>query len=110
MMTLNEMRKGYEGEVAYQKHMLKNLGYWFQLYSIVSGIGIVMIYFFHAKNLFLDVMGILLLAVGALGMLLFGYAGWRGQQNVKAVIDDYEKKVDYLEKNAAKAQKKAKKR
>ncbi|MBU5326310.1 DUF202 domain-containing protein, partial [Lacticaseibacillus paracasei] len=30
-MTIDEMTKGYEKEVAYQKHMLKNLGYWFQL-------------------------------------------------------------------------------
>ncbi len=101
-MTLNEMRKGYEGEVAYQKHMLKNLGYWFQLCSILSGIGIVLIYFFHAKNILLNVVGAVLLVLGAVGMLLFGYTGWRGQQNVKAVIDDYEQKLDYLQKKTAK--------
>lgn len=101
-MTLNEMRKGYEGEVAYQKHMLKNLGYWFQLCSILSGIGIVLIYFFHAKNILLNVVGTGLLVLGAVGMLLFGYTGWRGQQNVKAVIDDYEQKLDYLQKKTAK--------
>ena len=31
-------------------------------------------------------------------MLLFGYTGWKGQQNVKAVIQDYENKIDYLYK------------
>lgn len=35
-------------------------------------------------------------------MLLFGYTGWRGQKNVKALVDDYQKKVDYLQKKARK--------
>ncbi|CDI43440.1 MAG: PTS fructose transporter subunit IA [Lactobacillus helveticus] len=26
-MTIEEMQKGYQNEVAYQKHMLRNLGY-----------------------------------------------------------------------------------
>ena len=76
-MTIGEMTKGYEQEVAYQKHMLKNLGYWFQLSTIF---------------------GIVLLVLGTLGMLAFGYSGWRGQQNVRAVVDDYEKKVQHFQK------------
>lgn len=95
-MTLDELRKGYEEEVAYQKHMLQNLGYWFQLATIISGIGIVIIYFYHARSLILKILGIILFVLGALGMLLFGYSGWKGQQNVRAVIDDYEKKVKCL--------------
>lgn len=79
-MTIDEMTKGYEKEVAYQKHMLKNLGYWFQLCTILSGVGIV------------------LLVLGALGMLMFGYSGWKGQQNVRAVVDDYDKKIKYFQK------------
>ena len=38
-MTIEEMQKGYQNEVAYQKHMLRNLGYWFQLFLTVSAIG-----------------------------------------------------------------------
>lgn len=98
-MTINEMHDGYKNEIAYQKHMLKNLGYWFQLCTAISGIGIVLIYFFHSKSLWLNILGIVLFIVGSLGMLLFGYTGWKGQQNVKAVIKDYEAKIDYLYKN-----------
>jgi hypothetical protein len=98
-MTLEEMHKGYENEVKYQKHMLKNLGYWFQLFTIISGIGIVLIYFFHSSNLLFKILGILLFIVGFLGMLLFGYTGWKGQQNIKALIQDYENKLEYLRKN-----------
>ncbi|SYW06635.1 PTS fructose transporter subunit IA [Oenococcus oeni] len=104
-MMIEEMRKGYEEEVAYQKHMLKNLGYWFQLCTAVSGIGIVSIYFFHAKNLWLNILGIVLFIFGAIGMLLFGYVGWRGQQNIKAIVDDYEKKINYLRKKMRKSPK-----
>ncbi|PDH85997.1 PTS fructose transporter subunit IA [Oenococcus oeni] len=104
-MTIEEMRKGYEEEVAYQKHMLKNLGYWFQLCTAMSGIGIVSIYFFHAKNLWLNILGIVLFIFGAIGMLLFGYVGWRGQQNIKAIVDDYEKKINYLRKKMRKSPK-----
>lgn len=95
-MKLAEMREGYEQEVAYQKQMLKNLGYWFQLCTIISGSGLVMIYFFHSRNSWLNVLGIVLFVLGALGMLLFGYTGWKGQQNVQAVVNDYEQKVAYL--------------
>jgi len=97
-MTIDEMHNGYKNEIAYQKHMLKNIGYWFQLCTAVSGIGIVLIYFFHSKNLWLNILGIILFILGSLGMLLFGYTGWKGQQNVKAVIQDYENKIDYLYK------------
>ena len=97
-MTIDEMTKGYVKEVAYQKHMLKNLGYWFQLCTILSGVGIVLIYFFHGKTLWLNIVGIVLLVLGALGMLMFGYSGWKGQQNVRAVVDDYDKKIKYFQK------------
>lgn len=46
MMTIQEMKTGYEEEVAYQKHMLKNLGYWIQLGTVTSGIGIVISYLY----------------------------------------------------------------
>ena len=95
-MTLEEMKKGYEGEVAYQKHMLRNIGYWFQLFTAISGVGIILIYFFHSANLWLNILGIVSFCIGALGMLLFGYTGWKGQQNIKAVIKDYEMKLNYV--------------
>ncbi|ALB29798.1 PTS fructose transporter subunit IA [Companilactobacillus heilongjiangensis] len=101
-MTFQEMKDGYEQEVTYQKHMLKNLGYWFQLFTILGGIGIVLIYFYHAQSSWLKILGIVLLVLGAFGMLLFGYSGWKGQQNVNALIDDYESKVDYLHKKSHK--------
>lgn len=98
-MTIQKMQKGYEQEVAYQKHMLKNMSYWFQLGSIISGMGIVLTYFFYHQNLWLTIAGGFMFVVGAFGMLLFGYAGWRGQQNINAVIDDFDKKIKYLENN-----------
>lgn len=95
-MTIQELKTGYQEEVTYQKHMLRNLGYWVQLCTVISGVGIVLTYFFHAKNLWLTILGIVLLVIGALGMLMFGYSGWKGQQNIKALINDYELKIDYL--------------
>ncbi|WP_127849444.1 DUF202 domain-containing protein [Lacticaseibacillus hulanensis] len=101
-MTIDELTKGYKEEVAYQKHMLKNLGYWFQLCTIISGIGIVLIYFFHKQNLWLNIIGIVLLIIGALGMLMFGYSGWKGQQNVRAVVDDYSQKINHFKDSTRK--------
>jgi len=97
-MTIEKMHDGYKNEISYQKHMLRNIGYWFQLFTAISGIGIVLIYFFHATNIWLNIVGIILFVIGSLGMLLFGYTGWKGQQNIKAVIKDYEDKIAYLEK------------
>ncbi|ATO56157.1 PTS fructose transporter subunit IA [Loigolactobacillus coryniformis subsp. coryniformis] len=96
-MTIQEMKKGYEQEVTYQKHMLRNLGYWFQLWTIISGIGIVLTYFFYRQNLWLCILGITLFVIGTLGMLVFGYAGWKGQQNIHAIIDDFDKKIEYFQ-------------
>ncbi|WDF82602.1 DUF202 domain-containing protein [Lacticaseibacillus pabuli] len=102
-MTIDEMREGYEKEVAYQKHMLRNLGYWFQLFTIISGCGLVLIYFFHGKTLWLTIMGWVFFVIGGLGMFMFGYTGWRGQKNVQAVVADYEAKINHLQKQARKA-------
>lgn len=103
-MTIEEMQKGYKNEVAYQKHMLRNLGYWFQLFFTVSAIGLVLIYYFRQTTTWLFVVGIVLMVVGLLGMFLFGYASWRGRQNVSLIIKDYEKKIaeiNKLDKNAS---------
>ncbi|KRM05695.1 MAG: DUF202 domain-containing protein [Liquorilactobacillus ghanensis] len=103
-MTIQEMEKGYKEEITYQKRMLKNLGYWFQLNAIISGIGIVLIYFFNHHNLWLNILGIALFIIGALGMLMFGYAGWKGQQNIHAIVNDFDQKINYFRKNYPKKQ------
>ncbi|HBQ42840.1 MAG TPA: PTS fructose transporter subunit IA, partial [Lactobacillus acetotolerans] len=54
-MTIEELRKGYMNEVKYQKHMLRNLQYWFQLFLTISDIGVVLIYYYHAKTTWLFV-------------------------------------------------------
>ena len=97
-MTIEEMQKGYQNEVAYQKHMLRNLGYWFQLFLTVSAIGLVLIYYFHQSTMWPFVIGIILMVVGVLGMFIFGYASWRGRQNVTLVTEDYEKKISEIKK------------
>ena len=59
-MTIEELRKGYVNEVNYQKKMLKNLKTWFNLFFMISAIGVVLIYYFHAKTLWLFIIGIVL--------------------------------------------------
>lgn len=97
-MTIEQMQDGYKNEVAYQKHMLRNLGYWFQLFLTVSAIGLVLIYYFHKNSIWLFVTGIILMVIGALGMFVFGYASWRGRHNVDLIIKDYEQKLKEIEK------------
>ncbi|MFC6171305.1 DUF202 domain-containing protein [Loigolactobacillus jiayinensis] len=99
-MTIQEMEKGYKQEIIYQKHMLRNLGYWFQLWTIISGVGIVLIYFFHHQSLWLSIFGTILFVLGSLGMLIFGYTGWKGQQNIHKIIVDFDKKIDYFQKKS----------
>ena len=43
-MTIEELKKGYVNEVNYQKKMLKNLKSWFNLFFMISTIGVVLIY------------------------------------------------------------------
>ncbi|GEP19787.1 hypothetical protein [Pediococcus argentinicus] len=95
-MTIQEMKNGYEQEVAYQKKMLRNVGYWFQLGTVVSGIGIVLLYFFHKTNFALTMLGIVMFIIGSISMLIFGYVGWRGQKNINALIDDFDKKIKFI--------------
>ena len=97
-MTIEEMQNGYKKEVNYQKHMLRNLGYWFQLFLTISAIGLVLIYYFHTSMLFFFIVGIILMVIGVLGMFTFGYASWRGRKNVDLVIKDYENKLAEIKK------------
>lgn len=92
-MTKSEMINGYQTEIAYQKHMLENLGRWLTLLFLVASIGFLLIYFFRQTNLILSILGYLLAFVGVFGMLLFGYGIYRGKQNVTKLIDDFERKL-----------------
>ena len=92
-MTIEELRKGYVNEVNYQKKMLKNLKSWFNLFFMISAIGVVLIYYFHTKALWLFIAGIFFFVLGVLGMSVFGYGQWKGRQNLNLLIDDYQQKV-----------------
>ena len=98
-MTIEELKKGYVNEVNYQKKMLKNLKSWFNLFFMISTIGVVLIYYYHAKTLWLFITGIVLFVLGALGMSIFGYGHWKGRQNLNLLIDDYQQKVTFFTKN-----------
>ena len=98
-MTIEELKKGYVNEVNYKKKMLKNLKSWFNLFFMISTIGVVLIYYYHAKTLWLFITGIVLFVLGALGMSIFGYGQWKGRQNLNLLIDDYQQKVTFFTKN-----------
>ena len=40
MVTKQELVKGYETEIKYQRHMLENLGRWFSLLFIIASIDV----------------------------------------------------------------------
>lgn len=91
-MTKSELIKGYETEIAYQKHMLENLGRWITLLLAVTSLGFLLIYFFN-KYIILLILGFVLMISGSLGMLLFGYGIYRGRKNIAKVINDFELKL-----------------
>ena len=93
IMTKSEMINGYQTEIAYQKHMIENLGRWLTLLFIVASVGFLLTYFFHKTNLVLSIIGYVLAFVGIFGMLLFGYGIYRGKRNIAKVIDDFEMKL-----------------
>ncbi|EHJ52497.1 hypothetical protein [Streptococcus macacae] len=96
MLTREEFIKGYEKEIAYQKHMIENLGRWFTLMFVIASIGAVVIYSFSA-NLIGLILGIVLMVLGILAMLVFGYGIYKGRINVQKVVDDFEEKLHFLE-------------
>ncbi|SDP13691.1 hypothetical protein SAMN05216347_10616 [Streptococcus equinus] len=91
-MTKSELIKGYETEIAYQKHMLENLGRWMTLLLAVTSLGFLLIYFFN-KHIILLILGFVLMISGSLGMLLFGYGIYHGRKNIAKVINDFELKL-----------------
>ena len=86
-MLTKELFLQYEKEVQYQKHMLENLSRWFTLLLALAGTGVVLTYFFHQGFFPLFLLGILLIALGLLGMLLFGYGIYKGRLNLHKLID-----------------------
>ncbi|MGT2924943.1 DUF202 domain-containing protein [Streptococcus caviae] len=96
MLTKEEFIKGYEEEIAYQKHMIENLGRWFTLMFIIASIGVVLIYSFSA-NLIGLIIGIVLTVLGILAMLIFGYGIYKGRINVQKVVNDFEEKLKLSE-------------
>jgi hypothetical protein len=89
-MTKEQLEQGYLKEIEYQKHMLENLSRWMNLWFMLVGIGVVLIYSLRTETFFL-VCGIV--AVGILGMLVFGCGIYHGNKNLKLVIEDFEEKV-----------------
>ena len=92
-MTKSEVLNGYQTEIAYQKHMIENLGRWLTLLFLVASIGFLLVYFFRQTNLILSILGYVLAFVGVSGMLLFGYGIYRSKQNVAKLIDGFEMKL-----------------
>ncbi|MBP2623581.1 DUF202 domain-containing protein [Streptococcus oricebi] len=92
-MNRRELIEGYETEIAYQKHMIENLGRWFSLFFTLASLGLVLLYFFRSNNIWLFSLGLILLILGVLAMLLFGYGIYRGRHNLQLVIDDFEAKL-----------------
>ena len=86
-MLTKELLLQYEKEVQYQKHMLENLSRWFTLLLALAGTGVVLTYFFHQGFFPLFLLGILLIALGLLGKLLFGYGIYKGRLNLHKLID-----------------------
>ena len=58
-MTKSELIRCYETEIAYQKHMLENLGRWMTLFLAVTSLGFLLIYFFN-KHIILLILGFVL--------------------------------------------------
>ena len=91
-MTKEQLEQGYLKEIEYQKHMLENLSRWMNLWFMLVGIGVVLIYSLRTETFFL-VCGIVSVSVGILGMLVFGCGIYHGNKNLKLVIEDFEEKV-----------------
>lgn len=85
--------ENFEKEVAYQKHMLENLGRWFSLLFVVASIGVVLAYSFYQRIFPLFFFGALLIILGVLGMILFGYGIYKGRANLNQFMDYMETKL-----------------
>ena len=96
MHTRQELIKGYETEIRYQRHMLENLGRWFSVLFLMASIGGLLIYFFHQTSLLFLILGSLIALFGLVGMLLVGYGMYRGRANLQKVIQAYQQKLNLV--------------
>ncbi len=88
-----ELVKGYEAEIAYQKHMLENIGRWLSLGFGLTMLGAVILYFYSSIYWVAVAVGIATAAFALITVLL-GYVIYRGRRNLQKVIDDFEKKLN----------------
>ena len=84
--------EGYETEIAYQKHMLENIGRWLSLSFGLTMVCAVVLYFYSRILWVAIALGIGLTAFGLISILL-GYVIYRGRRNLQRVIDDFEEKL-----------------
>ena len=92
-MTEREIR-GYHEEIDYQKRMLSNLQRFMSLAVLFSTTGIVLIYFFHSLSLLITILGIILLVIGVISSLVFGYGIYKGQKNIDNLINIFKEKLN----------------
>lgn len=92
-MTEREIR-GYHEEIDYQKRMLSNLQRFMTLAVLFSTTGIVLIYFFHSLSLLITILGIILLVIGVISSLVFGYGIYKGQKNIDNLIIIFKEKLN----------------
>ncbi|MGP1370558.1 MAG: DUF202 domain-containing protein [Eggerthia catenaformis] len=92
-MTEREIR-GYHEEIDYQKRMLSNLQRFMTLAVLFSTTGIVLIYFFHSLSLLITILGIILLVIGVISSLVFGYGIYKGQKNIDNLINIFKEKLN----------------
>ncbi|MGY3742325.1 PTS sugar transporter [Leuconostoc inhae] len=91
-MTINtdKIEKAYKTEILFQERMIRNLQHWQSIFSLLTGIGVLLIYFFKNKNIWFLGTGIGLFIIGILVILTVGYAIYTGKKNVTRVIERYE--------------------
>lgn len=90
-MTNEEMIRGYEVEIQYQKHMLENIGRWFSLAFLITSVSLIVLYFFHTQ-LLPTIIGTIFAFVGGFAMLLFGYVSYKGKKNFDNLVADFREK------------------
>ena len=87
-----ETNQGYLTEIAYQKHMLKNLQRYMTLTFFISTISVVLLYYFHS-HIFDTLFFVVLTVISVLATLVLLYGIILGRKNVNKVIDQFEKLI-----------------